>query len=1119
MQKFTLFLLFFFFVFFLTSLGFSERLVVISDIPAKNTTIMNSDFQSKVAYNPNYLKNNLAVSKKHSIMSVSDEEFYRLSKRKDISLKTLEFNPESIELFQTVSMPSVFANYAWNLGVTGSGAQVGIIDTGIDENSLPFIGKVTAGRNFCSTPANDDFFCYHWHGCAVGSIAAGQADDLNGVAKDANIIAARVFNASAVWCAGSDPWPFFSWTVDSGARIINNSWGTAYDILDPDGNNNALIWDTFDINFLDSNTETLLVFSAGNDGDEGDTSTISNDCSAYNILCVAGYYDNDTESRADDILYSSSSRGPTTDLRKKPDITAPGQSILSYVANDAQGTWSGTSASSPHVSGALALLQQIDVNGLNAKAVLLNSADDVNSESWDKYTGWGYLNIQNALDWNAFVTQNFISDSILTPIDNNLQTSFIYPTYADFYVANSDTNLKCTTAWRRIFDVNDDSFVQNFDLFANVGGTTDSSESAIDNVEQVFIDANGSTKIKVYLGTGGVDSSDINYALACNVDTNALTTDPIDYYVSIDDTNYYTSVEDGNFSLLFNFDKNTVAEEDINFDINVAYELNDGTTVLSATDSFTDKNNNTTFTLDFNYNFASLSDYNLIVDYNIVSSDYNHTVIGQDSVFFSTASLDSTDPVLDTNLDNAYYLIDENIDENLIFTDTHIFSVTLTDNNAIDYTWNITDGNTITYNLDFNIVNYDAFERYDFNFVGRDVFGNTVDKNVGVYYKPVFSGDLNLDLDSEVLTVDADANDVNIAFTFSPDYNYILYSVTYDNYAGFLGCDINSVPYAQSYWYLCYDSNNELVDVNDFNFTNASGTIYYDLLLDNNYLIAIKEQERDAFLTDLNIVFESSTLDPDTPDSLGGGGGGGSNGGFEFKVESSSSDGKYYVGKEITITLKEDDSISIIPNVDVNITYPNSKTVVEKTDSSGNIKFTPVASGDYTFTYKPKTKKYSVTITVLSSDLIPKETTEETIVQEKGSVEVKTFEKFFIVYLFDDAGKPILSGIAKIVVDSNEITLPIYNGSITLDNSLSEKEVALSVVNKNGGLILDKLLLLPTLQKKQPDLNIDTNSIQIMNPDQNKDLENSGFNVKFVFWIVGIVVAVLVGAFLVWKLY
>jgi hypothetical protein len=52
-----------------------------------------------------------------------------------------------------------------------------------------------------------------------------------------------------------------------------------------------------------------------------------------------------------DTIETFSSRGPTKDLRIKPDITAP-----DAVANSVYGSFAGTSAASPHVAGAAALL-------------------------------------------------------------------------------------------------------------------------------------------------------------------------------------------------------------------------------------------------------------------------------------------------------------------------------------------------------------------------------------------------------------------------------------------------------------------------------------------------------------------------------------------------------------------------------------------------------------------------------------------------------------------------------------------------------------------------------------------------------------------------------------------
>ncbi len=101
-----------------------------------------------------------------------------------------------------------------------------------------------------------------------------------------------------------------------------------------------------------------------------------------------------------DDLENFSSRGPTNDGRKKPDVTAPDNvSTWTY----APYSFPGTSASTPHVAGAAALLKSVDTSltANNLQNILESTALDLGSGGKDNLYGSGRINV-----WDAYNTIN-----------------------------------------------------------------------------------------------------------------------------------------------------------------------------------------------------------------------------------------------------------------------------------------------------------------------------------------------------------------------------------------------------------------------------------------------------------------------------------------------------------------------------------------------------------------------------------------------------------------------------------------------------------------------------------------------------------------------------------------
>ncbi|MBL0163524.1 MAG: S8 family serine peptidase [Xanthomonadales bacterium] len=195
---------------------------------------------------------------------------------------------------------------------------------------------------------------------------------------------------------------------DAGARIHSASWGSssagAYSGSDR-------VVDTT----LSTLEDMIFVVSAGNDG-SGATTTGSPG-NAKNAITVGALAHAGSK-----VVASYSSRGPTTDGRIKPDIMAPGSSVIS-ASGDSSTTatieaavskgLSGTSMAAPTIAGNAGLVRQFftegfyprgsktpvdsyNPSGMALKAVLLNGTNPVlnsNTTPTDQFStgnyGWG----------------------------------------------------------------------------------------------------------------------------------------------------------------------------------------------------------------------------------------------------------------------------------------------------------------------------------------------------------------------------------------------------------------------------------------------------------------------------------------------------------------------------------------------------------------------------------------------------------------------------------------------------------------------------------------------------------------------------------------------------------
>ncbi len=270
---------------------------------------------------------------------------------------------------------SILYTSVWeNLGVDGTGVNIAILDTGVDDEHESFTGKYVAGVD-TTGPTNlefnpndqSDYGTFHGtHAAGIALGTGGSAQTYRGVAPGAGLIDVRVLDQKGEGTSESVI-RGIDWVIANKDRynikVMSMSLGS-------DTNSNGSDSQSQAVNRA-VDAGIVVVVAAGNDGEEG---YITSPGAADKAITVGAVYDQNTVDRSDDTFASYSNQGPRLDdgdadpyEELKPDVTAPGTFITSAkgsngTASSAYQSLSGTSMATPHVAGVVAMMLQANPN-------------------------------------------------------------------------------------------------------------------------------------------------------------------------------------------------------------------------------------------------------------------------------------------------------------------------------------------------------------------------------------------------------------------------------------------------------------------------------------------------------------------------------------------------------------------------------------------------------------------------------------------------------------------------------------------------------------------------------------------------------------------------------------
>ncbi len=319
----------------------------------------------------------------------------------------LDYGP-SIDQVSLENIPAVHAT-----GNSAQGIIIGFFDNGVRLQTHQAFdslrGRIIAQRDFVdhksSVKPNNPNSEFGGHGVSALSVLAGyEPGQIIGPAYGASFILARTENDSSETPFEEDNWAAaIEWAESLGVQVTSTSLGyTTFDSpytsltwQDMNGRNSVISRAAV----MAARRGVIVVNSAGNGGSapQGENTLLA-PADADSILTAGAV-------SPGGVRNGTSSCGPTTDGRIKPDVMAVGSSVYvaSYINTAGYFYWEGTSFSCPLTAGVAALVLKAhpEATAMQIIKAIKTTAYRATSQASrpDNLNGWGIIDALSAINY------------------------------------------------------------------------------------------------------------------------------------------------------------------------------------------------------------------------------------------------------------------------------------------------------------------------------------------------------------------------------------------------------------------------------------------------------------------------------------------------------------------------------------------------------------------------------------------------------------------------------------------------------------------------------------------------------------------------------------------------